>query len=91
MNDSIDLMIKPVDIRDMIFYSDVWFASIFSLQASTASAACICLEIQAQCGLGKDKERTHFITLEKAYGMTVTIMTIVINRIIQVGQICLIS
>ena len=36
-------------------------------------------------------ETAYFITLEKAYGMTVTIMTIVINKIIQVGQICLIS
>ena len=34
---------------------------------------------------------TYLITLEKAYGMTVTMMMIVITRITQVGQICLIS
>ena len=46
---------------------------------------------KAQCYLSVGWETTYFITLEKAYGMTVTIMTIVINKIIQVGQICLIS
>ena len=52
---AIVFIIKIEHISYFIYYSEVLFSSIFSLQAATASAACICLEIQSsmlpQCWL----------------------------------------
>ena len=44
---AIVFIIKIEHISYFIYYSEVLFSSIFSLQAATASAACICLEIQS--------------------------------------------